>query len=335
MKHQLLRHLFRKLGLSLLITLTVTSFLCSINAPSAQAAPWDNWKSWFNSAPPRPRRGVPRGDTVCLIAPLSTSEVAKVWSDRPTFVLQGTVTKLEVWVEGAETAFWTQNITEAEQLADTIAATDKPTYTVTIDTALEPGQNYQLRIYTPGSPQYTQVDLQVMSSQEQNTVNTDLEQINGIGETAAVQRADYFASQNLWSDFWQTVISAPVSEDWKTVNSNTIATLCPLLEASGTLPSIGAPVTENGSTYTEHRFEGRAEQMVEITLESPSLDTRLTITSPQETVIEEFENVASDQVYSEVVTLPEDGEYTVRVEAINPQRRGEYNLTVVSKFGVN
>lgn len=335
MKHQLLYHLFRRLSLSLLITSTVASSLCFVDAPSVQASPWDNWRSWFNSAPPRPRRGVPRGNTVCLIAPLPIAEVAKVWSDRPTFVLQGSVTKLEVWAEGAETAFWTQNITEAEQLANTIAVTDQPTYAASMDKSLEPEQNYQLRVYTPYSPQYTQIDLQAISSQERDVISSRLEQIDGTDEAAAVQRADYFAEQNLWLDFWQTIISAPVSEAWRTVNSDTIATLCPLLEASGTLPSIGAPVTEDGSPYMEHRFTGQARRTVEMTLENPNLDARIILISPEGTVIDQIENVASDQSHSEVITLPEDGEYTVRVEAVNPQRRGEYDLTVVSKFGVN
>jgi hypothetical protein len=334
MKQYFFHQRFRKLSLSLLITSTVTSSFSFMGLPSVQAAPWDTWRSWFNSAPPRPRRGVPRGDTICLIAPLPTTETAKVWSDRPTFVLQGSVAKLEVWAEGAETAFWTQSITEAEQLADTIAATDKPTYAVTMDKSLESGQNYQLRVYTPYSLRYNKIDLQVMSSQEQNAVNTSLEQINSTGE-AAVQRADYFAEQNLWLDFWQTVISAPVSEAWRTVNSNTIATLCPLLEASGTLPSVGSAVAEDGSSYMEHRFTGQAGQTVEITLENVELNMRLILTSPQGTVIDQIENAASDQAYSEVMTLPEDGEYIARVEAMNPQRRGEYNLMIISKFDVN
>jgi hypothetical protein len=325
---------FFQSSLSLLFVSQLLLTFSLVSPPPSQAAMWDFWRTWYSSRFPRRGLGGSRGNGFCLIAPLPTSGIAKVWSERPTFVLQGSVTRLEVWAEEAETAFWTQTITEADRLQETIAVTAQPTYAVTLNQSLEPG-SYQLRMYTPYSPQYTQIDLQVISSQERNSISNDLEQIDSTDEAAAVQRADYFAGQNLWLDFWQTVISAPVSEDWRAVNSNTIAALCPLLETSGTLPSVGASIAEDGNPYMEHRFEGRAGQTVEMTLASPELDTRLILMNSQGTVIEQIDHIASDQTTSKVITLLEDGEYTVQVQAINPQRRGEYDLTVVSKFGVN
>lgn len=51
----------------------------------------------------------------------------------------------------------------------------------------------------------------------------------GLDEDAiALQRADYFADQCLWDDFWHEVMSIEhPSEDLQTLRESTLSTLCP------------------------------------------------------------------------------------------------------------
>lgn len=331
--------LTRKFYLSVFATLVLIFSVSFFNVAPARASLWGIWRTWFRSAPPPPpRRGYTRGGSFCPIAPFTLQGTTKVWSDRPTFVWQGSVNSLEV-VDQSGATVWQHTISEADRLPESVVQSDQPVYAVTVDQTLQPGQSYRLRIKPPLSEAFS-LEFQILGASERDRVTQDLENLdralateNVTGEAAATRRADYFAGQNLWLDFWQTTLAVPqLSEIWQLVNSSTIAMLCPILSATETLPSNFSRSTADGLIYIEHSFTGEAGQMIEIVLESADLSPNIVLLNEAGEVIGQYENPNSSQTFSQTVTLPATDRYKIRVQAATPERRSEYTLTVISNF---
>jgi hypothetical protein len=193
----------------------------------------DAWNSLFRSPPPRPRRGAGKGDGFCLVAPLNVAPdtgfitTSPIFSDRPTFTWRsipaapdapGAPVQIELRKDGDSTVLWSRPITAATQinLPGSTSASGTPTpsiYQITSEIPLEPGQRYEWRI-ARRAINTAWLPLQLVTMQERDRITQELQTLNqqlarqGVtGEAAIVRRADYFASQELWSEFWREVLS--------------------------------------------------------------------------------------------------------------------------------
>jgi hypothetical protein len=168
-----------------------------------------------NKEPLPPKKGVSRGGA-CAIAPRTIGSNAKIWSDRPLFVWQGRLSRLEVRPAGSDRVLWRYNVTESQ---NSTMYTGEP---------LKPGQTYEWSLYNLGTrdnsrPSAT-VRFQVMDAQERASIKTQLQDLDrelkekgASPEEIARQRAQYFAQQRLWSDVVQEAYSvknpsAPLAE---------------------------------------------------------------------------------------------------------------------------
>ena len=150
---------------------------------------------------------------LCAIAPVKLvdpdaeqgeiREIQKVWSDRPLFLWNsqgGTVQQIELFLEGSDTAFWSRKIPEG---ATSIIYDGKP---------LQPGQTYEWQLTAP-FPQ-AQPLFRVMDSQEREEIKVGLKQLEeqfkgASAEKMALEKANYFAEQELWSDALRELYSVP------------------------------------------------------------------------------------------------------------------------------
>ncbi|MEL7039578.1 MAG: hypothetical protein AAFO04_28800 [Cyanobacteria bacterium J06592_8] len=198
------------------------------------------WRRFFpNSEPPEDdgsEAGDERGDSLCLIAPHNNQKGIKVWSDRPTFTWEGEITKLEIRELDSRTALWSQRISSKNQV-ESLSSANSEWYQVQVETELQPGQTYQWYFSDKPSGEYDEylpIEFTVMTPTERDSITQGLQQLeqeltaqNITGDAAKLRRADYFASQQLWLEFWQEVLSMDSpSEELKALLTNTVDNLC-------------------------------------------------------------------------------------------------------------
>jgi|GEM_PF-1685460 hypothetical protein len=198
------------------------------------------WRRVFPRSEPIPeegRDGGSKGEGFCPIAPYQFSEIERVWNNRPTFTWTGNITQISIREQNSQTVIWSQNISEENRVnlnLETAASNPLQLYQITVGTALQPGQVYELQVSTNPPIDYRPIPFRMMTVEERNTVNQELQQLeqelaaeNITGDAAILQRADYFASQQLWSEFWQEVLSVETaSEDLKRLIDETVNRLC-------------------------------------------------------------------------------------------------------------
>lgn len=91
----------------------------------------------------------------------------------------------------------------------------------------------------------------------------------------------------------------------------------------------GDDTLQDGSYFQEFNFRGQAGQSVRLRLVSNSFDTYLLLLDQAGNTLAENDDAAPSTTNSElIVTLPEDGEYSVIVNAYNPGEQGEFLLVV-------
>lgn len=189
-----------------------------------QASHWVFWQGLFRSEPPvPPDEGGGRGD-ICLMAPTtpSSDQAAPVWQTQPTFVWQGGIARIEVHERGQDEMLW----------ASTVVGQETATYE---GQPLIPGILYEWHGYLPYADQPAfKIPFTVLPTNQQVAIAQHLEQLDqaalmvGLSaEEKAIQRADYFASQALWSDFWQEVLSvAHPSEELNNALDEIVTIFC-------------------------------------------------------------------------------------------------------------
>ncbi len=103
----------------------------------------------------------------------------------------------------------------------------------------------------------------------------------------------------------------------------------PLLQVEGVLEAGDEVLEQDGSLYDIYSFEGQAGQAVSIVMESAELDSYVWLFGPQD------EQLATNDDFDDttlsagiLVTLPEDGTYSVVANAQDPEHRGRYRLVV-------
>ncbi|BBD63368.1 hypothetical protein NIES2109_62180 (plasmid) [Nostoc sp. HK-01] len=202
--------LFQALTLSI-IALSTTPVLSNQAKPNSKKQP-QSFISWvsqviFKKEPPiQPRKGgsrpaISNPDDICMISPDEPGTPRIVWSDRPLFIWRGKVKKIVV-INKSTGKKWTQSVTETQNIS-----------TYTGDEPLQPGQNYEWKVFFKDNVSL-KVPFQLMESQQRDRITADLSnlenQLKAEGkdtEVIALAKAKYFAENQLWSDVLQQVYS--------------------------------------------------------------------------------------------------------------------------------
>jgi Domain of Unknown Function (DUF928) len=168
-----------------------------------------------------------RSASVCAIAPptqfMNTTNI--IWSDRPRFIWQGTIRRVELFVSDTDKLVWSKTVSESDR---SVVYDGKP---------LQPGQRYTWRFYQSlrGSD-FEAKSFRIMSSPERDKIAADLTQLenqlkaeNATAEEIALERANYFAAKErrLWSDALQEVYSVQnPSEEVNAVIQEITTSIC-------------------------------------------------------------------------------------------------------------
>ncbi len=175
-----------------------------------------SWGDILDRLHRKKKQGGGRGG-ICEIAPAklvdpdakqeNTQDIQEVWSDRPLFlwtIKGGTAQRIELFVQESADASWSREIEAGETK---VSYDGEP---------LQPGQTYewQLSALAPFPIKSTGVRFQVMESQKRDRISAELrqleEQLKGASaETIALEKANYFAQRELWSDALRELYSVP------------------------------------------------------------------------------------------------------------------------------
>lgn len=180
-----------------------------LTVPSAIAQPQLSWQGVTNRmfggkeprAPGSGGRGGSRPANLCWITPTDM-----VWNSRPQLVWSGSFRAVGVRPVGTETLLWRS-----------IAPVDNKLHRLEYGgTPLEPGKAYEWVFFFSenANTPMLRVPFQLVDANQQTTIKTDLAKLNAPdqkqktnAEALALQRANYFAQQQLWSDVLQEVYS--------------------------------------------------------------------------------------------------------------------------------
>lgn len=146
----------------------------------------------------------------------------------------------------------------------------------------------------------------------------------GLGSVAAAPSA----SASLLSQRMKNSVSVELVSGENGSKQSPPADVSTLLEVEGSLDS-DDPTLDDGSFYEEHSFVGRANQRVEINMESSEFDTYVLLYGPDGEVLGENDDISPSNYNSRLVlTLPQDGTYTIYANAFDSAQRGVYLLSV-------
>ena len=189
---------------SVISQLTLSLTVLETSAQTRQPA--STWQRIMNILlPPRQRqrpisRPIQQG-ALCFIAP--SNQV--VYSTRPMFLWKGNLKKVAVVNSGRDDYFWSDDKIN-EQKNFVIYAGEKE---------LQPGQSYEWHGFIGKNPALL-ASFQVMDTQRRQVMDSELKalevQLNAKGaskETIALERANYFIKQELWSDVLREAYSVP------------------------------------------------------------------------------------------------------------------------------
>jgi hypothetical protein len=152
---------------------------------------------------------------VCPIGPGLLEEQNIIWSDRPLFLWQGTNPPMEIRLyspfdpKQEQQVIWRQNLTQTplETTFQRMQYTGQP---------LQPGKIYDWEIFNLSDKYKLRRSFQVMGVGERDRMSGELQSLEAqlrveqaTDEEIALERAYYFARQNLWSDALQAMSAAP------------------------------------------------------------------------------------------------------------------------------
>jgi hypothetical protein len=216
-------------------------------AESRRSEPTSVWAAIWNLLKLKRQEEPPLGSRsqVCEISPGLLEEKNTIWSDRPLFLWQGTAPSIEIRLyspfnpDREQELLWSQTVTAESQ---TTQVQSVP-YT---GGALEPGQSYDWELVIlsseEGVPKKARYTFQVMESSERDhlaaelaAMETQLKTAEATVEEIALQRANYFAQRDLWSDALQEIYS--VKNPSADLTSNAQEILSYLCESSSSQTS--------------------------------------------------------------------------------------------------
>jgi hypothetical protein len=323
---------FKQICWSTVAAIALTSGLWMLPIAPAQAEAW--WDRIFSSSrppdPPIPRGRRPAGG-FCAIAPNGTDpDIAlPVTSDRPSLFWRGNVETVELWQAEGRVPLEQIDLTThtVDSLRSVQLAPDQTLYQLTLDVELQPEQHYEWRIYRTGVTEPFIFPFTVMTMDQQTQIQQDLRGVEGTGETAVIQRANYFANQQLWHEFWREVFTVEQPSDpLKQIMSYSTAYFCPQINVAESLAP-GNRRSPTGQFYRDFPLNGSAGQAIEVYLSSNEFEPSLVLLNSEGEILTEA--VAEDSQAKLVTALPEAGTYTIRVTSESPQT-GTYRFRVIT-----
>lgn len=161
---------------------------------------------------PMRRKGGTRSGSICLVTP-GLGETRGVWNDRPLFLWDREISRVEVRLVNTDTSVWNQTVPSSSR---SIVYQGQP---------LQPGQTYVVLLFDPtGSlfikdkdyashPKFTLLAESERSLIAQSLAATEdqFKSQGSPGETIALEKAKLFAEKQLWSDALQNIYSAQSS----------------------------------------------------------------------------------------------------------------------------
>ena len=133
---------------------------------------------------------------------------------------------------------------------------------------------------------------------------------------------------NIDSESETTATTEETDLDVATSNTNTPSQAVEIIER-GTLEEGDDVIPNDGSFYDSYPLEGSAGDSFIITLESEDFDTFLAIMDRDGNIIEQNDDVDEQQSNSRLeITLPNNGTYSIIVNAYEQQGQGSYVLKV-------
>lgn len=190
------------------------------------------WQAIWELFKQRQEPSLASRQAICPITPGLLESPNTIWSDRPMFIWQGEVSQLTIYLydsfnsDREQQLLWSQTFTPQSPVSKFhhLAYTGK---------ALQPGQSYDWETIIPSTSRdrYT---FQVMASRERDRISTELIALENklktkrvSAEEIALEKANYFAQQGLWSDALQQIYSTPSPSDDFISNAREILTdLC-------------------------------------------------------------------------------------------------------------
>ncbi|MFN3361244.1 MAG: trypsin-like peptidase domain-containing protein [Pseudanabaenaceae cyanobacterium] len=100
-----------------------------------------------------------------------------------------------------------------------------------------------------------------------------------------------------------------------------------ILYRVGNLGERSRVLAKDGSFFDVYSFEGRAGQLVELSLQTEEFQPYLVLFGPDQKVLEQNKGIMGKAAMI-VIRLPQTGQYRVVANAYDPKGRGEYILTV-------
>lgn len=169
-----------------------------INSPSVN--PDVTWTILLSQA--APPTGTPpggsRGSGNDLVPLLPGMISAETWSNRPLFLWQGRARQIEL-IAATGSIVWSQRLAETAQ------------HCFYTGTPLTSGP-YEWVLYSPAKVAVSRVAFRVMQPEAQSTITSDLAALEtqlptATPEQLALQKANYFAERQLWSDVFREAFS--------------------------------------------------------------------------------------------------------------------------------
>ena len=162
------------------------------------------------------QRPISRGE-LCLVSPNG-----KIYSNNPMFLWQGKLNKIAVAKLPSRNDFWDLENIGHDNLA-----------IYSGEEALQPGKKYQWKAFLGDHPSLF-ANFQMMNAQERQKITDELKaleqrlQNQGADEkTVALEKADFFAKKELWSDVLQQVYSVPnLSKELSPQTTDLLKKLC-------------------------------------------------------------------------------------------------------------
>jgi hypothetical protein len=170
--------------------------------------------------------GGTRDGLLCLITPGYASENgSEIWSDRPLLVwseqfvgpnVASSVATIAVLSVDEQTELWSQSAKSQRGAASNESESARWTLQEIVygGEALGPGKVYAWVVRDGLNRRITSAQFQVMTVEQQQAIATDLAELeqeltakDATVEEIALAKADYFASQELWSDMLQVVFA--------------------------------------------------------------------------------------------------------------------------------
>lgn len=181
---------------------------------------WEELKTPPREDPPTGSRG-----DLCPITPGVPGKTNTIWSDRPLFLWQGEVGKIEVHPRHSEEVLWSQSFERSENSSAIYGGK-----------ALQPGQSYDAAIFDKDAGLMFAVSFQVLPKEERDRITDNLtrkevqlKQNRATPEEIAYAKAQVFAERQMWADVLQSAYEVKEPSEALTKFKQKITALfCPI-----------------------------------------------------------------------------------------------------------